>query len=52
MIDDIETAKFKKNLHIGFDDDDLTFTHNEDIAAAAQRVTEELIMAVIRRARR
>jgi carbamoyltransferase len=52
FIDDVETAKFKKNLHIGFDDDDLTFTHAEDIAAAAQRVTEELIMAVIRRARK
>jgi carbamoyltransferase len=52
FIDDVETAKFKKNLHIGFDDDDLTFTHNEDIAASAQRVTEELIMAVIRRARK
>jgi carbamoyltransferase len=52
FIDDVETAKFKKNLHIGFDDDDLTFTHDEDIAAAAQRVTEELIMAVIRRARK
>jgi carbamoyltransferase len=52
FIDDVETAKFKKNLHIGFDDDDLSFTNDEDIAAAAQRVTEELIMAVIRRARK
>ena len=52
FIDDVETAKFKKNLHIGIDDDDLSFTHDEDIAAAAQRVTEELIMAVIRRARK
>jgi len=52
FIDDADAAKFKKNLHIGFDDDDLTFTHDEDIAAAGQRVTEELIMAVIRRARR
>ena len=52
FIDDVETAKFKKNLHIGFDDDDLTFTNDEDIAAAAQRVTEELIIAVIRRARK
>jgi len=51
FIDDVETAKFKKNLHIGFDDDDLSDVANEDIAASAQRVTEELIMAVIRRAR-
>jgi len=51
FIDDVETAKFKKNLHIGFDDDDLTFSYNHDLAASAQRVTEELIMAVVRRAR-
>jgi carbamoyltransferase len=52
FIDDVETAKFKKNLHIGFDEHDLSDVTNEDIAAAAQRVTEELIMAVIRRARK
>jgi carbamoyltransferase len=52
FIDDVETAKFKKNLHIGFDDDDLSDVANEDIAACAQRVTEALIMAVIRRARK
>jgi carbamoyltransferase len=51
FIDDVETAKFKKNLHIGFDDDDLSDVANEDIAACAQRLTEELIMSVIRRAR-
>jgi carbamoyltransferase len=52
FINDVDTAKFKKNLHIGFDEHDLTDVANEDIAAAAQRVTEELIMAVIRRARK
>jgi carbamoyltransferase len=52
FIDDVETAKFKKNLHIGFDDDDLSDVVNEDIAACAQRLTEELIMSVIRRARK
>jgi len=52
FIDDADTAKFKKNLHIGFNEHDLTDVANEDIAAAAQRVTEELIMAVIRRARK
>ena len=51
FIADVETAEFKQNLHCGFDEYDLSFTHNEDIAAAAQRVTEEMIMAVIRRAR-
>jgi carbamoyltransferase len=52
FIDDVETAKFKKNLHIGFDDDDLSNVINEDIAAAAQRVTEEMIMNIMRQARR
>ena len=51
FVDDVETARFKQNLHIGFDEYDLSFTHAEDIAAAAQRVTEEMIMAVMRRAR-
>jgi carbamoyltransferase len=52
FINDVDAAKFKKNLHIGFDDDDFSDVANEDIAACAQRVTEELIMAVIRRARK
>jgi carbamoyltransferase len=52
FIDDVDAAKFKKNLHIGFDDDDLSDVDNVHIAAAAQRLTEELIMAVIRRARK
>ena len=52
FIDDVETARFKQNLHIGFDEHDLSFTHSEDIAASAQRLTEEMIMAVIRRARK
>lgn len=52
FIDDVETATFKKNLHIGFDEHELSFTNNEDIAAAAQRVTEEMITNIIRHARR
>jgi len=51
FVDDVESARFKKNLHIGFDEYELSFTHNEDVAAAAQRLTEEMIMAVMRRAR-
>lgn len=52
FIADVETAEFKKNLHTGFDEHELSFTNNEDIAAAAQRVTEEMIMNIIRHARR
>jgi carbamoyltransferase len=51
FVEDVETARFKQNLHIGFDEYDLSFTHAEDIAASAQRLTEELIMNIIRRAR-
>ena len=52
FVADVETARFKQNLHIGFDDYELSFTHDEDVAASAQRVTEEMIMAVVRRARK
>lgn len=48
---DVETAEFKQNLHCGFDEYDLSFTHNEDLAAAAQRLTEEMIMNIVRKAR-
>jgi carbamoyltransferase len=43
--------RFRRNLHIGFDDDELQFTYNEDIAASAQSLTESLIMQVISQAR-
>ena len=43
--------RLRKNLHIGFDDHELAFTHNEDIAASAQTLTESLIMQVISQAR-
>ena len=52
FVDDVETVKFKKNLHIGFDDDELSYSNKEDIAASAQRLTEEMIMNIMRQARR
>jgi carbamoyltransferase len=52
FIEDIEQIRFKKNLHIGFSDDDLLFTHREDVAASAQQLTEEMIMTIIRLARK
>lgn len=51
FVEDVETARFKQNFHVGIDDYDLSFTHNEDIAASAQRLTEQMIMNIIRRAR-
>jgi len=39
------------NLHIGIDPDFLAGARNEDIAASAQVVTEQLIYSVMRRAR-
>ena len=43
--------RFRRNLHMGFDDYELSFTHNEDIAASAQTLTESLIMQVMSQAR-
>lgn len=49
FVDDIDTARFKKNLHIGFDDHELSFTHDEDIAASAQALVEIIIDRIMRR---
>jgi carbamoyltransferase len=51
FVEDISQAKFKKNLHIGFDECELSFTHNEDIAASAQSLTEQMIHAIVKKAR-
>jgi carbamoyltransferase len=51
VVTDRENIEFYKNLHIGFDDDETIGLGNEDFAAAAQGVTEYLIMNVMRRAR-
>jgi carbamoyltransferase len=51
FIDDIDTVRFKKNLHIGFDEHELSFTDNEDIAASAQALTEMLIDKIMLKAR-
>jgi carbamoyltransferase len=40
-----------ENLHIGIDPDFLAGARNEDIAASAQALTEQLIYSVMRRAR-
>jgi carbamoyltransferase len=51
FVEDADSVRFKKNLHIGFDEYELEFTHDEDIAASAQTLTEHLILNVMRRAR-
>jgi carbamoyltransferase len=51
VVADREQIKFCKNLHIGFDNDATQDISKENFAAAAQGVTETLIMNVMRRAR-
>jgi hypothetical protein len=45
-------ALLSDNLHIGIDPEWLWLATNEDIAASAQVLTEELIYSVMRRAQR
>lgn len=51
VVTDRERIRFYKNLHLGFDEDETRGIDHEDLAAAAQGVTETLIMNVMRRAR-
>jgi len=51
FVEDISTARFTKNLHIGFDEHDLTDVTNEDIAASAQALTEQILDKIMCRAR-
>jgi carbamoyltransferase len=50
VVDNEFEIKFKNNLHLGFDDSFLESATNEDIACAAQTLTEELINKVMQRA--
>jgi len=51
LIHDEWTATFKHNLHIGADHHYLHGIHVEDVAASAQKIVENLIYNVMRRAR-
>lgn len=51
LLPDTGKFRFGHNFHIGIDRDLLPFTHDEDIAAAAQQITEELVMSVMKTAR-
>ena len=44
-------ATFKHNLHIGLNKDQLLSIHDADLAASAQRVLEQLVYNIMRRAR-
>ena len=52
VIDNFEKVTFKNNLHMGLDNDFLEAATNEDIACAAQLITEDLIQNVMQRAQR
>jgi carbamoyltransferase len=49
--EDIDTLKFKQNLHIGFDEGFLPNTPPEDIARSGQEIVEHAIMNVMQLAR-
>ena len=51
VIENMEDVRFRRNLHIGFLDEELAGYHKEDLAAAAQHLTERLIQNVVARAR-
>jgi len=51
LVADLDNIKFKDNLHIGLDPNYLEAASNEDIAASAQQLAEELINNVMKRAR-
>jgi len=51
VIEDFEEIRFKNNLHVGFDKTFLEAARDEDIAAAAQFLAEELIQNVVHRAK-
>ena len=51
IIDSMIDVRFRHNLHIGFHDDEWASYHKEDLAAAAQHLTEQLIRNVMLRAR-
>jgi len=52
FVDSIEESRFRENLHLGIRDQELGWMNNEDIAACAQAVTEQMIDTVMQRARR
>jgi carbamoyltransferase len=50
LIANDSTVEFQENLHVGLSDNYLDMATNEDLAASAQMLAEELIYSVMRRA--
>jgi carbamoyltransferase len=50
LIANNSTVEFRDNLHLGISDNYLDMASNEDLAASAQMLAEELIYSVMRRA--
>ena len=50
-IESLIELRMRRNLHIGFDDDELSAYRPEDLAAAAQHLAEQMVRNVILRAR-
>jgi carbamoyltransferase len=50
LVDSVEDLRFKDNLHLGLGPEFMYATSNEDLAAAAQILAEELIYSVMQRA--
>lgn len=50
-VESLIDLRMRRNLHIGFDDDELSAYKPEDLAAAAQHLTEQMIRNVVLRAR-
>jgi len=51
LVADVEQVRFQHNLHAGVDPSFMYSTRDADLAACTQTVAEELILAVMRRAR-
>jgi carbamoyltransferase len=51
FVRDVDTVEFRENLHIGISHSDFTWITNENMAASAQLITEELVMSVMLRAK-
>tara|TARA_R110000868_G_scaffold376790_2_gene641887 strand:- start:1459 stop:2952 length:1494 start_codon:yes stop_codon:yes gene_type:complete len=50
LIDDLTEVRFKTNLHLGVDSDAYSSLSDMDIAASSQRIAENLICSVMKRA--
>lgn len=49
---DLDELRFKRNLHIGYEDDFLSTASNEDIARSGQDIVEHLILDIIHTAKK